>query len=205
MAVEAGKPFQLLGGNAALDLVNTVDYRFRDGGSEDLLATYEDLLRFLEQSGVLPREDSQRLKRLNQRRGEGRRVLNCVKELRETLANVAYAWLSGKKATAAHIGVLEKHFRHASVKRELRAAENRLVWSWPSRNDLHLPLWLLAQQTEELLVSDRTEMLRQCAREECRWLFLDTSKNHTRRWCDMKLCGNRMKARRFHSRNSGPA
>jgi len=32
---------------------------------------------------------------------------------------------------------------------------------------------------------------------ECRWLFLDTSKNHTRRWCDMKVCGNRIKARRF--------
>jgi predicted RNA-binding Zn ribbon-like protein len=44
-------------------------------------------------------------------------------------------------------------------------------------------------------------MLRECGNPECRWLFLDTSKNHTRRWCDMKICGNRMKARRFKAQH----
>jgi predicted RNA-binding Zn ribbon-like protein len=43
--------------------------------------------------------------------------------------------------------------------------------------------------------------VRACGADTCRWLFLDTSRNHTRRWCDMKVCGNRMKARRFHERH----
>jgi predicted RNA-binding Zn ribbon-like protein len=42
--------------------------------------------------------------------------------------------------------------------------------------------------------------VRTCGVDTCRWLFLDTSKNHTRRWCNMKVCGNRVKARRFQAR-----
>jgi predicted RNA-binding Zn ribbon-like protein len=47
------------------------------------------------------------------------------------------------------------------------------------------------------MTSEAVDRVHSCHDPECRWLFLDTSKNHTRRWCDMKLCGNRMKARRF--------
>jgi predicted RNA-binding Zn ribbon-like protein len=58
-------------------------------------------------------------------------------------------------------------------------------------------LWALALRVEALMTGERLQALRECGNPECRWLFLDTSKNHTRRWCDMKICGNRMKARRF--------
>jgi predicted RNA-binding Zn ribbon-like protein len=64
------------------------------------------------------------------------------------------------------------------------------------------PLWLLAQATEDFLLSEQSSQLRCCASETCRWLFLDASKNQTRRWCDMKVCGNRMKARRFYARKA---
>jgi predicted RNA-binding Zn ribbon-like protein len=59
---------------------------------------------------------------------------------------------------------------------------------------------MLAQAASELMASTALDRLRACGSETCRWLFLDTSKNHTRRWCDMKICGNRMKARRFSAR-----
>jgi predicted RNA-binding Zn ribbon-like protein len=59
---------------------------------------------------------------------------------------------------------------------------------------------MLAQAACDLMTSGMLDRLRACGSETCRWLFLDTSKNHTRRWCDMKICGNRMKARRFHAR-----
>jgi predicted RNA-binding Zn ribbon-like protein len=39
-----------------------------------------------------------------------------------------------------------------------------------------------------------------CAAQDCSWVFLDTSKNKKRRWCDMSDCGNREKARRFLSK-----
>jgi predicted RNA-binding Zn ribbon-like protein len=65
-----------------------------------------------------------------------------------------------------------------------------------------LPLWLLALTTSDLMTGESMHLVRACDNPECRWLFLDTSKNHTRRWCDMKLCGNRMKARRFKARET---
>jgi len=42
--------------------------------------------------------------------------------------------------------------------------------------------------------------VRACASKTCQWFFLDTSKNHRRRWCDMTKCGNRAKFQRFYSR-----
>ena len=43
-------------------------------------------------------------------------------------------------------------------------------------------------------------LVRECGASDCAWLFLDTSKNHHRRWCDMTRCGNRAKVRRFYAR-----
>jgi predicted RNA-binding Zn ribbon-like protein len=67
--------------------------------------------------------------------------------------------------------------------------------------ELMLPVWAMAQSAAGLLTSAAMEHVRACSSPTCRWLFLDTSKNHSRRWCDMKLCGNRMKARRFQARH----
>ena len=79
--------------------------------------------------------------------------------------------------------------------------DSKFVWTWrASQDEPELPVWILALQTSALLTSDALRLLRICHAETCRWLFLDTSKNRTRRWCDMKVCGNRMKARRFQAR-----
>jgi len=49
----------------------------------------------------------------------------------------------------------------------------------------------------ELLTSADIARVRTCADGSCAWLFLDTTRSRTRRWCDMKSCGNRSKVRRF--------
>ena len=81
---------------------------------------------------------------------------------------------------------------------EHRELGEKLRWMLPESASLTaLPLWLLSLSTAALMTSEQMHLLRECGNTECRWLFVDTSKNHTRRWCDMKICGNRMKARRF--------
>lgn len=78
-----------------------------------------------------------------------------------------------------------------------------MSWQWGRfARQADLPLWTLAQSASELVLSHAMERVRACGADTCRWLFLDTSKNHTRRWCDMKVCGNRMKARRFQARQA---
>src|SRR5260370_12175233 len=62
------------------------------------------------------------------------------------------------------------------------------------------PLWPVTEAAANLLTSPDRHYIRECEEGACRWLFLDRSKNHSRRWCDMRVCGNRSKARRFQAR-----
>jgi predicted RNA-binding Zn ribbon-like protein len=194
------KPFELIAGQVTLDLVNTLDNRFSQTGPEELLASYNDLLRFARQSGLLTGRQAKQLKDLDVPEPERAAALGKVKELRETVAAITYAQLDGKDLPASALITLDNYFKQASSHRQLTADQLRPVWSWPGL-DQHVlaPVWLLAQSTADFLLSDRARQVRCCASETCRWLFLDTSKNQTRRWCDMRVCGNRMKARRFHA------
>ena len=195
------REYELIAAHPVLDLVNTLDWRFRDGNSEELLDSYRNLLRFLEQSKVLNPTQTSRMAR-GVREQEAARVLEAVRELREAVAEVLYAMLDRRKPTAASIKTLEACFKAASKHQSLRWSDSSLIWGFPltpGRPDL--PLWLLSLSASRLLTSNEIEKVRACDNPECRWLFLDTSKNHTRRWCDMKICGNRMKARRFKAQH----
>jgi predicted RNA-binding Zn ribbon-like protein len=81
----------------------------------------------------------------------------------------------------------------------------RLTWIDGGRAGLlDDALWAVARSAADLLISETTlAHLRECAAETCGWLFLDRSKNGSRRWCDMKVCGNRAKVRRFRRRARG--
>jgi predicted RNA-binding Zn ribbon-like protein len=180
--------FQLVAGYPAVDLVNTLDWRFRDEGPEELLKSYGDLLRFCHESGVLA------TKRV--RRAADLRALKRCIELREAIAEILYARLEGRDPSTRALKTLERYVKAACLQQQLRWKHGGLEWTW-NENDADLPLWALSMSAADLLLSDAAERVRACDNPECRWLFLDTSKNHTRRWCDMKVCGNRMKARRF--------
>jgi predicted RNA-binding Zn ribbon-like protein len=73
-------------------------------------------------------------------------------------------------------------------------------WGWEDGDALDRVLWPVARAAAELLVAGDLSRIGQCAGEECQWLYVDTSRNHSRRWCDMNDCGNRAKARRHYHR-----
>jgi predicted RNA-binding Zn ribbon-like protein len=198
--------FDLSGGHPALDLVNSLDNRFRADGPNENLVQYSDLLRFLNETGLL---DSQKIRFLDKSArhtaATADQVLRQVKELREATAEVFYAATEERPPPPVAIKTLEGYFRAATRHRELRwdNQHNHMTWTWDSQaeTDPNLPLWLLAQSVSDILLSPDATRVKTCAVDTCRWLFLDTSKNHTRRWCNMKVCGNRMKARRFQARH----
>jgi predicted RNA-binding Zn ribbon-like protein len=191
--------FKLYAGHPALELVNTLDMRF-SGQTVDLIPTYRDLLRLATQLELLTTEQARKLGR-SVGENEAERVLASTVELREALAAVLYGRIEGGKIPAAQIQVLEQQFRTAALHRRLLADDAHLEWSWSGvERQAEIPLWMLAQAASDLLVSSDAELVKDCGDPACRWLFLDVSKNHTRRWCDMKTCGNRMKARRHHAR-----
>jgi predicted RNA-binding Zn ribbon-like protein len=193
------EPFKLHAGHPALELVNTLDLRF-SAQTVDLIPTYKDLLRLTTQLQLLTVEQGRKLGRTVGAE-EARRVLASTAELREALAKVLYGRIDGTRLPSGQIQVLEQQFHAAALHRRLLAGKSHLDWSWYGvERKAEIPLWMLAQAASVLLVSSDAELIKDCGDPTCRWLFLDVSKNHTRRWCDMKTCGNRMKARRHHAR-----
>jgi predicted RNA-binding Zn ribbon-like protein len=193
--------FDLCGGHPALDFVNSLDHRFSEDGPAELLADYPDLLRFAQQSGLLDAREVRRLASSVPPEAAAR-ALRSARQLREALASVLYAAVDGRTPADGDIRTLEQHFHEASRHRELRWGTG-LEWHWGRfKSQADLPVWMLSLAARGLMTSDRPLRVRACGAEDCRWLFLDTSRNHTRRWCKMEVCGNRMKARRFQARHA---
>jgi predicted RNA-binding Zn ribbon-like protein len=193
--------FEIIAGHPALDFVNTLDWRFRQGEPEELLNSYDDLLRFMEESELLTAKQARRLQRATGG-SAGKQVLQQCVKLREALAQVFYAALDEGVPDSTPLRTLENYFKSARDHQILSWKKTGLAWKWPETDaDPQIPLWLLASSAAGLMLSDEAQKVRACNNPECRWLFLDTSKNHTRRWCDMRICGNRMKARRFKAQH----
>jgi predicted RNA-binding Zn ribbon-like protein len=200
--------FDRCGGHPALDFVNSLDNRFGGRAIVEGLESYPDLMRFARETELL--DSTQAAQALRAVTPEAAaRTLRAGRALREALAETLYAVVDERPPPAAGIEMLERYFHVADRHRELRWQPDRggaaaLAWSW-RRNERQpeLPVWAIAHAARDLMLSPDMERLRACEVESCRWLFLDTSRNHTRRWCKMKVCGNRMKARRYQVRHSG--
>jgi predicted RNA-binding Zn ribbon-like protein len=199
--------FQVLAAHPALDFVNTLDNRFVDRGPTELLSSYADLLAFAEQTGVLdPRQGNMLRKKSDS--PAAAKALRRARDLREILASVFYGIKEQGAPHAEALKCFERYAVAAQRHRELvwaaggpRGAGSRAGWEWGRfEGQVELPVWALTLSAAELLASDALSRVHACASQTCRWLFLDTSKNHSRRWCDMAVCGNRMKARRFQAR-----
>jgi predicted RNA-binding Zn ribbon-like protein len=193
---------RLDGGHLALDFVNTL------GGSWELppephdehLRTYDDLVAWSVRTGVLDEATGARLARSaasDQR--YARRVLDEAIEQREEAYAVLRALAEGRPVPADGMRGIEERARRAMSSATLDAAgDGSFRWSWEPVDDLRLPLRPLAWATVELLGEGPLDRLGRCG--GCRWLFLDRSKNRSRHWCSMEVCGTSAKMRRYVER-----
>lgn len=194
--------FQLKAGDPALDFVNTLDNRFAPGGPKELIKTYHDLLQFASQSGLVPKSQRDYLA-VSVRDAEQDAVVKVAGQLREGLAEVLYAILNNRSVDQKTLIRLDTIFRKALIDRKLEfdVPSGLPPARWQGfQHEAYLPLWTIALAAEQLLTAGPIDRLRACEADTCRWLFLDKTKNHSRRWCDMKVCGNRMKMARFKGR-----
>ncbi|MEE8584124.1 MAG: ABATE domain-containing protein [Acidobacteriota bacterium] len=192
-----------VGNSAALDFVNTVHDRF-DPNSRDYLSTYEDLLRWARLGHLISSQAEDRLALLARLgAGSAERVLADSVRLRESLHRLFLARIGGNDPRAQDLSRLNGWLSAALRHRRLLYESGGYRWSWEQGQErLESPLWPVVIEAGQLLESKESHPLKQCPEPDgCGWLFLDTSKNRTRRWCQMKTCGNAAKARRHYHRH----
>jgi predicted RNA-binding Zn ribbon-like protein len=189
--------FELTGGHMALDLANTLDLR-PSPTPRELLRDYDALVRWSEQAGVVEASAGRALRALAVRRPrQASAALRHARQLREALFALFSAAARGAALPREPLATLDSAVASASSRLRLQAEGRRAVWRWSAEVSLESMLWPVARAAADLLVSPELHRVRSCESESCDWLFLDLSRNRTRRWCDMAVCGNRSKVRRF--------
>jgi len=194
--------FDLSGGALCLDFANTVSDR-NSGREIDHLERYSDLVAFAEQVGLVGEVSARALRKLAARHAESAAaVSDRALALREALYRLFADSAAGRTARGADLALLNAALSAAQANLQIRRSGDRFDWIW--RADpaaLDRMLGPVARSAAELLTSDRLPSVRECAAATCGWLFLDRSRNQSRRWCDMKVCGNRSKVRRHYLRS----
>jgi predicted RNA-binding Zn ribbon-like protein len=200
-----GFRFELTGGHLCLDFANTLDSRPAEEPRE-LVRSYADLVSWSAQAGAIEPSEAPRLLRLAARHpARAESVLARALEVREAIFSVCSDLAAGRGPRSEPLERIEGCLRRALGRRRLAREGAGFAWRWaPAPESLDPMLWPVAQSAAELLTSPDLGRLRECAADNCAWLFLDRSRNGTRRWCDMTVCGNRSKARRFYARSRGP-
>jgi predicted RNA-binding Zn ribbon-like protein len=194
--------FDLIAGSPSLDFVNTLDDRHIK--PKELLERYGDLARFGEDTGLLDASRADQLVALSSKfPGRADEALRRARELREAIHDVFWALINHRAVPAAALARLNADVRLAAEHLRLVASNGAFLWRFDDLDDFDIVLWMLARSVADLLASDQLPFVRACSSKECEWFFLDTSKNHHRRWCDMSRCGNRAKVRKFYARQKG--
>ena len=195
--------FDLTGGHLALDLANTISRREDPARCAEHLSSYQDLLSFAAQDTILSPSERKALTSLavgNPMTAE--RVFRKAIALREAIYRVFTAVALKKPVPEEDVQRLTQGALEAVGHRRLGRVPGGYRWEWNAegKNSLERVLWPIATAAVDLLTSDELKRVRWCEAPDCQWLFLDHSRNRSRRWCDMTSCGNRAKARRHYER-----
>jgi len=193
--------FELIGGNICLDFVNTLDER-PSGEPKELLKDFYNLARFGEDTGIFTTEQLEYFyERVHLMPEEAEEAMRRARGLREALYEIFWGLMNKQAAPQAAIDGLNESLQDAALHSQLVQSEGRLEWRFDDlTSSCTAVLWPIARAAADLLASSDVALVRACSSPTCQWLFLDTSKNHHRRWCSMKQCGNRAKVRRFYAK-----
>jgi predicted RNA-binding Zn ribbon-like protein len=187
--------FDLCGGHPAIDFANTVSSR-HDTPIERL-TSYAALVDFADQSRLVTPEASASLRAWARREPDAAsRVLATAVELREALYHLFAAVAAHQPPADADLAILNRWWHALEL-------DGSFAWTWAAGAESpDALLGPVITAAVDLLTSSRRLRVSICEAEDCVWLFYDTSKNRSRRWCDMNQCGNRVKARRFYQRRT---
>jgi len=191
-----------LSGLPGLDLANTVSWR-RSARPIERLEGYGSLVEWARQGGLLTAAEARRVEREAKRHpAAAARVLARARALREALYRIFGGLADGVAPARADLALLDRELHEALDHVHLIPTRGGHALAWPPDVvPLARPLWAAARSAADLLTAGNVARLKTCPSPSCGWVFLDTSKSGTRRWCAMAACGSRAKARRYYARS----
>ncbi len=196
------KPSIALVEKLCLDFANTAQWHASENPQEKL-HSYSDLVRWSLRMGLLSEVGAKKM--INEAKKNpvaSKKILNRAIELRESIYGIFSAVASGALPKKEDLAILNRNLSKAMANSQILSTKTGFIWEINGEKDeLDWMLNPIVRSAAELLTSTELNRVKECADDRgCGWLFLDESRNRSRRWCDMKDCGNRAKARRFYQR-----
>src|SRR5512142_2855250 len=198
---DPGHTFELVGESIAADFANTLSGS-RAHPSTDHVARYADLVEFAKQAGTISSSTAKRLLASAERRpAQATEIYRRSIALREAIWRAFDRIAHEREPETADLALISAEASDAYGNARVMRDASGYAWTWPDSDDLARPLWPIARAAVDVLTTpDERDRLRECASDTCAWVFVDRTKNHSRRWCDMGGCGNRSKVRAFRER-----
>lgn len=171
---------------------------------QETLFSYVDLVGWSENVNAISKDQAKKL--LGKARKEPEGVDQAFRRaiaFREVLYRIFSAVSHKRSPLDADMIQLNNELRESVSNGMVIGTGARFQWNLNiEQENFDTLIMIIALSAAELLVSERCNRIGQCADERgCGWLFLDTSKNYSRRWCDINDCGNRAKQRRHYERS----
>ena len=188
-----------VGGVLCLEFANT--YAEEDDGSGyEVFDTFAGFIKWAEHAKILTSAEAEDCYLRSQAEPAAvGQLLEEIKALRQILHSIFFAIADNVQPPAKAVDGLNNNIKTVYAKLRLEQQDQRYDWSWSGwSEDLAAPIWPVVRSAAELLNSAELIRTRKCHNETCSWLFVDKSKNHSRRWCDMDVCGNRAKAKKHY-------
>ena len=199
MIADPGKnKYKLLGGDLSLDFVNTVNWRKRNEPDE-LLKTSQDLIRWGVETDILSEPETDKMNHwAHENKSTADNLLVKAKDLRESLHHLFKGIIEGNEPNENDLNVINYELSEMLTHLQFSYSKNQFKLEIEKDNTLDYVIWHIVRSASKLLTSDKLGRVKECEDDECGWLFIDESKNRSRRWCSMEDCGNRNKARRHY-------
>ncbi len=194
--------FYFTGGCLALDFVNSKSWRLSHQPN-DRLENTQALLSFCLQADTISQELASQLGRFaEQNPSDDQNTLNRALKLRELIYRLFRARVYDEPVNEADLAQFNLMFSRALRQQQACVIESEWILGWSAEHEkLDRLWWPIAVDAGQVLTQSNLAPIRACGGADCGWLFLDTSRNRSRRWCDMRICGNRDKVKRYQDAN----
>ena len=198
----AALPAESVDAERVLAFVNTLSSRPTTAPVERLVS-YDALVAWAREQHLLSAAAAERLlAEAKKHPHQAALVLSRAREFREALNGLAVAIDGNRQPSSEVLKTIGDALAAAYANGRLVPHEGTLQWVAGAEDDLERIIWEIGRAAGRLVISPRLARVRACAAGDCGWWFVDDTKNRSRRWCDMTLCGNREKLRRFRSKGS---